>query len=190
MTSPVTLGVAGLYRAGTVRTKLRRFGPPLSAGGPLPAIGHGLEIGGDIQATTKGRRLSIPQVVAPLCSRNVCSRNEHSRKRCSGRFGVFKMPSFSKRSGDHRDCRAQNPLTTFAIDGVILWSLRQLSRTCDVGKWSSSFHPRKQPIDKKDFLMPTVQALSARVVVWCAVSGSQVSPGPWPARWCDEWVQP
>jgi hypothetical protein len=53
MTSPVTLGAAGLYRVGTVRTKLRRFGPPLSAGGPLPAIGHGLEIGGDIQATTK-----------------------------------------------------------------------------------------------------------------------------------------
>ena len=185
MTSPVTLGVAGLYRAGTVRTKLRRFGPPLSAGGPLPAIGHGLEIGGDIQATTKGRRLSIPQVVAPLCSRN-----GHSRKRCSGNSGGFKLTEFSQRSGDHRDCRAQNPLTTFAIDGVILWSLRQLSRTCDVGKWSSSFHPRKQPIDKKDFLMPTVQALSARVVVWCAVSGSQVSPGPWPARWCDEWVQP
>ena len=42
-----------MYRVGTVRTKLRRFGPPLSAGGPLPAIGHGLEIGGDIQATTK-----------------------------------------------------------------------------------------------------------------------------------------
>jgi len=54
-----------LYRVGTVRTKLRHFGPPLWAGGPLPAIGHGLEIGGDIQATTKGRRLSIPQVVAP-----------------------------------------------------------------------------------------------------------------------------
>jgi hypothetical protein len=53
MTSPVTLGAAGLYRVGTVRTKLHRFGPPLSAGGPLPAIGHGLEIGGDIQATTK-----------------------------------------------------------------------------------------------------------------------------------------
>ena len=42
-----------MYRVGTVRTKLRRFGPPLSAGGPLPAISHGLEIGGDIQATTK-----------------------------------------------------------------------------------------------------------------------------------------
>ena len=53
MTSPMTLGAAGLYRVGTVRTKLRRFGPPLWAGGPLPAIGHGLEIGGDIQATTK-----------------------------------------------------------------------------------------------------------------------------------------
>lgn len=53
MTSPVTLEAAGLYRVGTVRTKLRRFGPPLWAGGPLPAIGHGLEIGGDIQATTK-----------------------------------------------------------------------------------------------------------------------------------------
>ena len=49
----MTLGAAGLYRVGTVRTKLHRFGPPLSAGGPLPAIGHGLEIGGDIQATTK-----------------------------------------------------------------------------------------------------------------------------------------
>jgi hypothetical protein len=53
MTSPVTLEAAGLYRVGTVRTKLRRFGPPLSAGGPLPAISHRLEIGGDIQATTK-----------------------------------------------------------------------------------------------------------------------------------------
>jgi hypothetical protein len=104
--------------------------------------------------------------------------------------GTFRMTVFSKRSGDRRRCRAQNPLTTFADDGVILWSLRQLSRTRDVGKWSPSFHPRKQPIDKKDFLMPTVQALSARVVVWCAVSASQVSPGPWPAGWCDEWVQP
>jgi len=52
---------------GRLRTK-PHFGPENLSGFPGPAGG---ESGGDIQATTTGRRLSIPQVIAPLFTRAI-----------------------------------------------------------------------------------------------------------------------
>ena len=138
-----------------------RANHPVSQGfGPVPSLGNvcGLENRGGHPGHDQGRRLSIPQVVAPLFLEmrvpRMCDVGEPRRRIMNRR-----SPCAINRHAIYRRSVIHGPPTN-DVDGVILWRQRELSSTRRAVSVACHFCGEKQPVDKKLFFVPKVRSLS------------------------------
>jgi hypothetical protein len=164
--TPVTFGHRRILPPGPGHRANRRAGRGSGPDQPqLHLLGNlrDLENRGGHPGHDQGRRLSIPQVVAPLLLEMRVPRT------CGVGKPRIRITERPPRSCGQSDMIVHGPPTS-NVDGVILWRRRELSSTCGLASAMCRFCRRKRPVDKKLFFGPNVRFLSR----WCW------SETPWP----------